>query len=200
MSHIEEDIDYGNEIIATDRDKLISMLDEYSAKLNRNIIDRERKKSLPLLCSILLFCLVGILTFTRFFVSEVINNHSDSITNESVIYIALAWSSIVSVVSGGLAFYFGYRGSSVTTIFPHDNMKNVPEIYTETSETNNYTYDIHSLAYRLEKLVRMASQFYEHVETNQIDKMNLDFKLAAAESVLKYYESTIGQPKTPKSG
>jgi hypothetical protein len=200
MSHIEEDIDYGNEIIATDRDKLISMLDEYSAKLNRNIIDRERKKSLLLLCSILLFCLVGILFFAHFFVSEIINNHSDSITNESVIHITLAWSSIVSVVSGGLAFYFGNRTSSVTTIFPHDNRKNVPEIYTETLEANNYTYDVHSLAYRLEKLVRMASQFYEHVETNQIDKMNLDFKLAAAESVLKYYESAIGQLKTPKSG
>jgi hypothetical protein len=55
--------------------------------------------------------------------------------------------------------------------------------------------EAHALAHRLNKLVGIASEFYEHVEKKEISKIELDLKISEAESVLNYYDSIVGKPK-----
>jgi hypothetical protein len=61
------------------------------------------------------------------------------------------------------------------------------------SEESLLTHDAKFLASRLENLVELASQFHEHIEKRRIDKIEMDLKLAEAESALEYYRMTVGE-------
>jgi hypothetical protein len=63
------------------------------------------------------------------------------------------------------------------------------------STIDSRNHEAHSLAHRLNKLVGIASEFYEHVEKKEISKIELDLKISEAESVLNYYDSIVGKPK-----
>ena len=51
--------------------------------------------------------------------------------------------------------------------------------------------DAKTLAIKLEKVIRVTSQFQEHITTNFVTRIELDLRLADAESALQHYTGLI---------
>jgi hypothetical protein len=57
------------------------------------------------------------------------------------------------------------------------------------------TLDAVALVARLEKVIRIASQAEEHIMVNPVHRVELDLRLADAESALRRYETVVGEKK-----
>jgi Ni/Fe-hydrogenase subunit HybB-like protein len=189
MDSFQDEVNYNNRIVPEDRDKLISLLEEYSDKLskkcdfidnntqisNRNFRIFKYTISITVLLAIMISCysiLVG---------ASVSSNAS--------------WlsESFRGVVFGVALLLISSLSSYILNSVSKSSF--LREMQRPKGVINSRTHEAHSLAHRLEKLVRIASQFYEHVETKRISKIELDLKIAEAESVLHYYDSIVGKPK-----
>ncbi len=169
MDSFQDEINYENRIVPEDRDKLISLLEEYSSKLRRKCDSIDRLY--------LYFFLVIILFIITISVGVVWIGIAKQLNLD---YYFLTFSLVIATFLG----ISSLENSFVRRVFLPDK---------NTISSNNH--EAHSLAYRLEKLVRVASEFYEHVEKKEISKIELDLKIAEAESVLNYYDSIVGRPK-----
>jgi hypothetical protein len=178
MDSFQDEINYENRIVPEDRDKLISLLEEYSAKLIKkcDLVGRNRR--------ILNFILIS--SAIVFFIG---------ITVAVACYSILPpyWSS--SLLALWIAFW-------IVAIFFTDFLFGILSVFFDLISASknkgvidSSTHEAHSLAHRLEKLVGIASEFYEHIEKKEISKIELDLKIAEAESVLNYYDSIVGKPK-----
>jgi hypothetical protein len=163
---------YENRIVPEDRDKLISLLEEYSAKLRRkcDYID----KNLRVLKAFLFF-----LSFISIITCLIAISHSHRIGSDT--------SFIILMVSGLICF------TSLSFLLSLSN--NDDSILRKKNIIDSRNHEAHALAHRLNKLVGIASEFYEHVENKAISKIELDLKISEAESVLNYYDLIVGKPK-----
>jgi hypothetical protein len=170
MDSFQNNFEYENRIVPEDRDKLISLLEEYSIKLRKrcDLIDRNSR--------------IFYLTFIFSFVSSTVILIAFLFRN----YPEIFTSTLTPIAIYAFAIAFGY------SIF---GMRHVLSMARKRDKIDSHNHEAHSLAYRLEKLVRIASEFYEHVEKKTISKIELDLKISEAESVLNYYDSIIGKPK-----
>jgi hypothetical protein len=172
MDNFQDDVKYENRIVPEDRDKLISLLEEYSAKLRRKC--DYINKSLRAL-KLLLFFTTVIVVITFFI----------AITYGHII--GSSASFVICVVSISFMISFGILGA---LLYPDDD-----NVLGRKSIIDSRNQEAHALAHRLNKLVGIASEFYEHVEKKAISKIELDLKISEAESVLNYYDSIVGKPK-----
>jgi hypothetical protein len=171
MDSSQDYTQYENRIVPEDRDKLISLLEEYSLKLRKkcDYID----KSL-LIFKAFLFSIAIVSTITFVFIITL---------HKKINYPA---SDFIFVVS-----FLAFLASSIALIslYKDDNELKRKNII------NFRNHEAHAIAHRLNKLVGIASEFYEHVEKKKISKIELDLKISEAESVLNYYDSIVGKPK-----
>jgi hypothetical protein len=186
VTNFEQSINYDDRITVADREKIISMLDEYSGTLRHRCdhVDRINKNRL----SLTYFSLFSMWTILLLYI--IINSkmyQGKNMENSPAIYSLMAYASFALTA-------FLLSMDSKTNFLRSMNRRNTRN----TSEINSRTYEAHSLAHRLEKLVRIASSFHEHVEIRRINKIELDLKIAEAELVLNYYEAVVGQPKVAK--
>jgi hypothetical protein len=153
------------------QDELISLLEEYSAKLIKkcDLVGRNRR----ILNFILIFSTIV------FFIGITV-----AVAHYSIL--PPYWSS--SLLALWIAFWIG-------AIFFTDFLFDLISASKNKGVIDSSTHEAHSLAHRLEKLVGIASEFYEHIEKKEISKIELDLKISEAESVLNYYDSIVGKPK-----
>jgi hypothetical protein len=172
MDSSQDYTQYKNRIVPEDRDKLISLLEEYSLKLRKkcDYID----KSLRALKTFLFFAaVIFMITFViaLSYVQRIGSSTSFAISFVSIMASAVSWVALVALYADDDNVL---RGKSII---------------------NSRNHEAHALAHRLNKLVGIASEFYEHVEKKAISKIELDLKISEAESVLDYYDSIVGKPK-----
>ncbi len=172
MDSFQDDIKYENRIAPEDRDKLISLLEEYSAKLQKkcDYID----KSFRALKAVLFFLIV-VFTITSF--------------------ISLFSSVRIGFPASVIIFMISIMVSTISFISLLALDSDDDSILRKKNTINSRNHEAHALAHRLSKLVGIASEFYEHVEKKAISKIELDLKISEAESVLNYYDSIVGKPK-----
>jgi hypothetical protein len=177
MDSFESDLKYENRIVPEDRDKLISLLEEYSAKLRKkcDYIDKNFRIFKAFLFSVtssiaIISAVTCISLFAYYSYKEI-----DSPTY-AFIYVVSCLSFLFSSIALAYLWIYDNKLRRKNTITPRN-------------------YETHALAHRLNKLVGIASEFYEHVEKKAISKIELDLKISEAESVLNYYDSIVGKPK-----
>jgi uncharacterized membrane protein len=172
VTDIKNDIHYDDRITEEDRGKLISLLDEYSEKLKRrcDLIDKQ-------------------------------NNLIDYIILLAIVFIGFVLSGFAWLYYVSIGGYYLYHPLLIIPLLVAFFIAIITVLFTklEIIRTRIFKkasdYEADSLAYRLYKLVGMASQFHEQVETRRMNKIELDLKITEAELVLDHYERTIGQPK-----
>ncbi len=172
MDSFQDDIKYENRIVPEDRDKLIALLEEYSAKLQKkcDYIDRSLIIIKTFLFSIAIISAVACVYAIAY------HKRMDSSTHFFILMVSFLALSASSM--------------SLFHLYDDDNELERKNII------NSHNHETHALAHRLNKLVGIASGFYEHVEKKEISKIELDLKISEAESVLNYYDSIIGKPKS----
>jgi hypothetical protein len=171
MDSSQDDVKYENRIVPEDRDKLISLLEEYSAKLRRkcDYIDKSLFIFKAFLFSIAIVSTITCVSIISFY------KKMDYPT-----------SSFIFIVSS-----LALSASSIALISLYDDDNELKR----KNIINSRNHEAHALSHRLNKLVGIASEFYEHVEKKEISKIELDLKISEAESVLNYYDSIVGKPK-----
>jgi hypothetical protein len=174
MDSSQDHTKYENRILPEDRDKLISLLEEYAGKLRRkcDYID----KSLRALKAFLFF-LTAIFIITLLLLISIPSS-------QRAVYPAADFIFMLSVLGSTISL-----ASLMVLNRDDDSMLRRKNII------NSRNHEAHALAHRLNKLVGIASEFYEHVEKKEISKIELDLKISEAESVLNYYDSIVGKPK-----
>lgn len=172
MDSFQDDIKYENRIVPEDRDKLISLLEEYSVKLRRkcDYID----KNFRTLKAFLFFLIV---TFTI------------------ASFVSLFYSANIGLPASMAIVTLSILGATISFLSLLALDSDDDSILRKKNIINSRSHEAHSLAHRLNKLVGIASEFYEHVEKKEISKIELDLKISEAESVLNYYDSIVGKPK-----
>lgn len=159
---------YENRIVSEDRDKLISLLEEYSAKLQKKCDYFRALKAF-------LFFLIVVFTITSF--------------------VSLFSSARIGFPASMIIFIISIMVSTISFISLLALDSDDDSILRKKNTINSRNHEAHALAHRLSKLVGIASEFYEHVEKKAISKIELDLKISEAESVLNYYDSIVGKPK-----
>jgi hypothetical protein len=147
-----------------DRKLIISLLDEYSVKL-LTMCDRidKHQRSSYILSMLQIGLTILIATLLVFTLSGLINSAQHILSN---IF------TIISSFSTAVLFALFLTG----------------EIYYNKKKLSLLERDAHTLTIKLKKVIRLASQIQEHVLNNVVSRIELDLRLADAESAVQHYE------------
>lgn len=148
---------------------LVSLLSEYSGLLMdicHKIDENHNYKQRLIFFSLILFC---IFLFARTLFAELIDKSSFSKT--TLFYLLLKPSPLF------LGFLIIL--SSLASI-----------LFKQNHKLSLCRQDADILAVKIERLISVASQIEEHILTNIVYRIELDLKLASAESALRHYHDT----------